>query len=64
MKDGKRPYRSPELTRFGRVSELTAGGTGVMVENVMVMIMMMMVTVTGCDLTRDPPPGDPCNTLP
>lgn len=64
MTDGRRPYRSPELTCFGRVRELTAGGTGVRVENVMIRIMMMMVTVMGCNVARDPPPGDPCSTIP
>ena len=59
-------YVPPALVCFGKISALTAGGSGRFQENVrfpmgMGMGMGMMGMIMGCVPMRNPPPGDPCN---
>ncbi len=65
MSSALRPYVVPTLVRFGRVSDLTAGGSGTRNESVMIMNMMGMVMIRRmCGMMRQVPPGDPCNNIP
>ena len=55
---------APAVVCFGKISALTAGGSGRFQENVrlpMGMGMGMMGMIMGCVPMRNPPPGDPCN---
>jgi len=39
----KKPYRKPVLNRLGRLTQLTAGGSGIMAENFSMMMAGMML---------------------
>ena len=63
---GSFSYTPPAVVCFGKISALTAGGSGRFQENVrfpmgMGMGMGMMGMIMGCVPMRNPPPGDPCN---